>query len=114
MFVVNEERIEVGKKHISKFKGMLQQSRKLELQKLELQKQKKNVAQETFDSQPLHMRKTICFHAGLKSRHVEMKFAELTPTERHQVVAALNSFIGLTESLPKFISDDDCRINIKH
>lgn len=109
MFVVNEERIEVGKKHISKFKGMLQHSRKLELQK-----QKKNVAQETFDSQPLHMRKTICFHAGLKSRHVEMKFAELTPTERHQVVAALNSLLGLAESLPKMINEDDCRINIKH
>lgn len=109
MFLVNEERIEVGKKHISKFKGMLRNSRKLELQK-----QKKNVAQETFDSQPLHMRKTICFHAGLKSRHVEMKFAELTPTERHQVVAALNSLLGLIETLPDFISEDDCRINIKH
>ena len=109
MFLVNEERIEVGKKHISKFKGMLRNSRKLELQK-----QKKNVAQETFDTQPLHMRKTICFHAGLKQRHVDMKYAELTPTERHQVVAALNSLLGLTESLPKFISEDDCKINIKH
>ena len=109
MFLVNEERIEVGKKHISKFKGMLRNSRKLELQK-----KKKNVAQETFDSQPLHMRKTICFHAGLKQRHVDMKYAELTPTERHQVVAALNSLLGLTESLPKFISEDDCKINIKH
>lgn len=100
MFLGNEEHIQIGKKHLSKIKEMLEH--------------KKNVAQETFDTQPLHMRKTICFHAGLKSRHVEMKFAELTPTERHQVVAALNSLLGLTETLPKFISEDDCRINIKH
>jgi len=109
MLSVNEERIEVGKKHISKFKEMLQHSRKLELQK-----QKKNVAQETFDRQPLHMRKTICFHASLSRRHVEMKFAELTHAERQRVIAALNSLLGFTESLPKLINEDDCRINIKH
>ncbi|WP_431295765.1 hypothetical protein [Rahnella sp. PAMC 25559] len=100
MFLVNEEHIQIGKKHLSKIKQMLEH--------------KKNVAQETFDTQPLHMRKTICFHAGLKQRHVDMKYAELSPTERHQVVAALNSLLGLTESLPKFISEDDCKINIKH
>jgi hypothetical protein len=100
MFLGNEQHIQIGIKHLSKIKEMLEY--------------KKNVAQETFDSQPLHMRKTICFHAGLKSRHVEMKFAELTPTERHQVVVALNSLLGLTESLPKFISEDDCKININH
>lgn len=100
MFLGNEEHIQIGKKHLTKIKEMLEQ--------------KKNVAQETFDGQPLHMRKTICFHAGLKNRHVEMKFAELTLTERHQVVAALNSLLGLTESLPKFISEDDCKINIRH
>ncbi|MDR3434668.1 MAG: hypothetical protein P4L95_22670 [Rouxiella aceris] len=100
MFLGNEEHIQIGKKHLSKIKEMFDY--------------RKNVAQETFDTQPLHMRKTICFHAGLKNRHVDMKFAELTPTERHQVVAALNSLLGLTEQLPKFISEDDCRINIKH
>ncbi|WP_414066674.1 DUF5347 family protein [Rahnella inusitata] len=100
MFLGNAEHIQIGKKHLSKIKEMLEH--------------KKNVAQETFDTQPLHMRKTICFLAGLSRRHVEMKFAELTPTERHQVVAALNSLIGLTASLPKFISEDDCKININH
>ncbi len=100
MFLGNEEHIQIGKKHLSKIKEMLDH--------------RKNVAQETFDTQPLHMRKTICFHAGLKSRHVEMKFAELTPTERHQVVAALNSLLSLTKSLPKFISEDDCAINTSH
>jgi len=100
MSLVNEEHIQIGKKHLSRIKEMFDF--------------RKNVAQETFDTQPLHMRRTICFHAGLSRRHLEMKFAELTPTERHQVVVALNSLLGLTESLPKFISDDDCKINIKH
>ncbi|EMG5752469.1 hypothetical protein V5E47_002843, partial [Yersinia enterocolitica] len=27
---------------------------------------RKNVAQEAFDKSPAHLRKTICFHAGLK------------------------------------------------
>jgi len=45
MFLGNEEHIQIGKKHLSKIKEMLEH--------------KKNVAQETFDSQPLHMRKTM-------------------------------------------------------
>lgn len=28
---------------------------------------RKNVAQEAFDKSPAHLRKTICFHAGLKT-----------------------------------------------
>ncbi|WP_145518694.1 hypothetical protein, partial [Yersinia bercovieri] len=51
---------------------------------------RKNVTQEAFDKSPTHLRKTICFHAGLKSRHVNMQFSELTPAERESVVEALN------------------------
>ena len=100
MLLATDKQIEIGIKHISKIKEMFPF--------------RKNAAQEAFDESPLHWRKTICFHAGLKARHVEMKFSELNYTERKQVVAALNSFIGLTESLPKFISEDDCKLNTNH
>lgn len=100
MLLANEKQIEIGRKHISRIKEMLGV--------------RKNAAQEAFDESPPHMRKTICFHAGLKSRHVEMKFSELNYTERKQVVAALNSLIDLTDSLPKFISEDDCALNTSH
>ncbi|OWF80044.1 hypothetical protein B4900_08430 [Yersinia rohdei] len=73
---------------------------------------RKNVAQEAFDKSPAHLRKTICFHAGLKSRHVNMQFSELTPAERESVVDALNYLIEFTRSLPPFISNDDCTLNI--
>ncbi|WP_145495263.1 hypothetical protein [Yersinia bercovieri] len=73
---------------------------------------RKNVAQEAFDKSPAHFRKTICFHAGLKSRHVNMQFSELTPAERESVVDALNYLIEFTRSLPPFVSNDDCTLNI--
>ncbi|CNH94182.1 gpB bacteriophage P2 [Yersinia massiliensis] len=73
---------------------------------------RKNVAQEAFDKSPAHLRKTICFHAGLKSRHVNMQFSELTPAERESVVDALNDLIEFTRSLPPFVSNDDCILNI--
>ncbi|CFR27321.1 TPA: hypothetical protein ACVBYD_004722 [Yersinia enterocolitica] len=73
---------------------------------------RKNVAQEAFDKSPAHLRKTICFHAGLKSRHVNMQFSELTPAERESVVDALNYLIEFTRSLPPFVSNDDCTLNI--
>lgn len=73
---------------------------------------RKNVAQEAFDKSPAHLRKTICFHAGLKSRHVNMQFSELTPAERESVVDALNDLIEFTRSLPPFVSNDDCTLNI--
>ncbi|WP_145521325.1 hypothetical protein [Yersinia aldovae] len=73
---------------------------------------RKNVAQEAFDKSPAHLRKTICFHAGLKKRHVNMQFSELTPAERESVVEALNYLIEFTRSLPPFISNDDCTLNI--
>ncbi|EKN3970499.1 hypothetical protein ACU6N7_002929 [Yersinia enterocolitica] len=73
---------------------------------------RKNVAQEAFDKSPAHLRKTICFHAGLKSRHVNMQFSELTPAERESVVETLNYLIEFTRSLPSFVSNDDCTLNI--
>ncbi|CNF96894.1 gpB bacteriophage P2 [Yersinia enterocolitica] len=73
---------------------------------------RKNVAQEAFDKSPAHFRKTICFHAGLKSRHVTMQFSELSPAERESVVETLNYLIEFTRSLPPFISNDDCTLNI--
>ncbi|EKN4915526.1 hypothetical protein [Yersinia enterocolitica] len=73
---------------------------------------RKNVAQEAFDKSPAHLRKTICFHAGLKSRHVNMQFSELSPAERESIVETLNYLIEFTRSLPPFISNDDCTLNI--
>lgn len=100
MLLANEKQREIGIKHLSRIKEMFPF--------------RKNAAQEAFDESPQHMRKTICFHAGLKARHVEMKFSELSYAERSQVVAALNSLIGLTDSLPKFISNDDSALNTNH
>lgn len=71
---------------------------------------RKNVAQEAFDKSPGHIRRTVCFHAGLKERHVNMKFAEMTYSERKQIVWALNDLIDLSKTLPRFISDDDCEL----
>lgn len=100
MLLASDKQREIGIKHISRIKEMFPF--------------RKNAAQEAFDQSTPHMRKTICFHAGLKTRHVEMKFSELTYAERKQVVAALNSFIDLVDSLPRFISEDDCVLNTNH
>ncbi|WAT01021.1 hypothetical protein [Rouxiella chamberiensis] len=100
MLLADDKQREIGIKHISKIKEMLAF--------------KKNVAQETFDESPLHMRKTICFHAGLKARHINAKFSELSYTERLQVVAALNSLIDFAGTLPRFVSKDDCKTNSNH
>ncbi|WP_261152355.1 hypothetical protein [Serratia quinivorans] len=72
---------------------------------------RKNVAQEAFDKSPGHIRRTVCFHAGLKGRHINMKFSEMSYSERKQIVWALNDLIDLSKTLPRFISDDDCELN---
>ncbi|CNE37416.1 hypothetical protein QVN42_13100 [Yersinia nurmii] len=73
---------------------------------------RKNVTQEAFDKAPVHLRKTICFHAGLKNCHVNMQFSELSQAERESIVEALNDLIEFTRSLPPFVSNDDCTLNI--
>ena len=40
-----------------------------------------------------------------------MKFAEMSYSERKQIVWALNDLIDLSKTLPRFISDDDCELN---
>ncbi len=79
--------------------------------KRELFPHKRNQAQEAFDKSPEHIRRTVCFHAGLKERHIKMKFAEMSYSERKQIVWALNDLIDLSKTLPRFISDDDCELN---
>ena len=100
MLLADKKQREIGLTHISRIKEMIGI--------------RKNVAQKTFDTSPPHMRKAICFIAGLKERHLNMKFQELSYKERLQVVSALNSLIDLTGSLPRFISEDDCKINTNH
>ncbi|EMZ5852918.1 TPA: hypothetical protein PXR14_003846 [Yersinia enterocolitica] len=73
-----------------------------------------NISQETFDNSPESLRKTICMYAGLKSRHVTMTFSELSLSERVKVVDALNALIDFVNSLPPFISNDDCTLNINN
>lgn len=72
---------------------------------------RKNIAQETFDKAPEHLRMMICFHAGLKSRHTSMTFAEMTFNERTKIVEALNSIIDVAKGLPSLVSIDDCYLN---
>ncbi|MHA7846192.1 hypothetical protein [Serratia sp. D1N4] len=79
--------------------------------KRELFAHKKNLAQEAFDKSPEHIRKTLCFHAELKARHVQMTFAEMSYTERQKIIWALNDLIDLSKTLPRFISNDDCELN---
>jgi len=100
MLLADEKQREIGLTHISRIKEMIGT--------------RKNVAQETFDTIPPHMKKALCFMAGLKERHLTMKFQELNNTERLQVVSALNSLIDFTGTLPRFISEDDCKINTNH
>ena len=100
MLFADERQREVGLTHISRIKEMIGI--------------RKNVAQETFDTSPPHMRKAICFIAGLKERHLNMKFLELSYKERLEVVSALNSLIDFVGTLPGFISDADCKINTNH
>lgn len=73
-------------------------------------KKAKNEAQEAFDKSPWHIRRTICFHAGLKERHVTMKFTEMSHFDRGRIIWALNDLIDLSKTLPRFISDDDCEL----
>lgn len=72
---------------------------------------RKNVAQEAFDKSPGHTRRTVCFHAGLKEKHVSMKFEEMSYTERQKLIWAFNDLIDLSKTLPRFISNDDCELN---
>jgi uncharacterized circularly permuted ATP-grasp superfamily protein len=74
----------------------------------------KNIAQETFDESTPTMRKLICFHAGLKSRHINMRFFELAHSERIKVIEALNSLIEFGNALPAFISETDSVLDIEH
>ncbi|EMH4103951.1 hypothetical protein RGJ12_002655 [Serratia marcescens] len=72
---------------------------------------RRNVAQDAFDKSPGHIRRTLCFHAGLKERHVNMKFVEMSYTERQKLIWAFNDIIDLSKTLPRFISNDDCELN---
>ncbi|MBH2773868.1 hypothetical protein I5L29_16200 [Serratia marcescens] len=67
-----------------------------------------NHAEEVYNTAPLHLRHTFCFHAGLTERHVWLKFHEMGYTERRQIIAALNELISLSQSLPRYISETDC------
>lgn len=98
MLLATDTQKAIGIKRISKIKR-------------ELFAYRKNVAQEAFDKSPPHIRKTICFHAELKARHVLMTFAEMSYTERQKIIWALNDLIDLSKTLPRFISDDDCELN---
>ncbi|MCC3704141.1 DUF5347 family protein [Rouxiella badensis] len=100
MLLANEKQREIGIKHISRMKEMINA--------------RKNIAQETFDTSTPHMRKVICIAAELKERHLNMKFHELSFKERLKVVVALNSLIDLTSLLPRFVSVVDCEINTNH
>ena len=98
MLLANEDQRSIGIERISQIKRHYFPNRK-------------NIAQDTFDKAPEHLRMMICFHAGLKSRHTSMTFCELTFNEREKIVEALNSLIELAKSLPSLISIDDCYIN---
>ncbi|HGM5048791.1 TPA: hypothetical protein ACKP2I_001595 [Serratia marcescens] len=72
---------------------------------------RKNVAQEAFDKSPEHIRRTVCFHAGLKERHVSMTFSEMSYTDRQKLIWAFNDLLDMSKNLPRFISNDDCELN---
>lgn len=73
-----------------------------------------NHAEEIYDTAPLHLRHTFCFHAGLTERYVWLKFHEMGYAERRKIVAALNELISLSQSLPRYISETDCLLPPKN
>lgn len=99
MLLANDNQKAIGIKRISQIKR-------------DYFSRRRNEAQEAFDKSPGHIRRTICFHAGLKERHVNMKFSELSYSERKKIIWALNDLIDLSKYLPRFISDDDCELSI--
>lgn len=66
--------------------------------------------QQVFDNAPDHWKRLLCFHAGLKARHVTLRYAGLTQEERVAVVQALRSLIAFSQTLPRFISDSDATL----
>lgn len=72
-----------------------------------------NRAEDIYNTAPLHLRHTFCFHAGLTERHVGLKFHEMAYGERRKIVAALNEFISLSKSLPRYINEADCLLTRK-
>ena len=72
-----------------------------------------NHAEAIYNTAPLHVRHTFCFHAGLTERHVWLKFHEMGYAERRQIVAALNELISPSQSLPRYISEADCLLTQK-
>jgi len=70
----------------------------------------KNPTQQIFDGAPDHWKRLLCFHAGLKARHVTLCYAELTQEERCCVIEALRSLTAFARTLPRFLSDNDCTL----
>ncbi|ANS41265.1 hypothetical protein [Serratia inhibens] len=75
--------------------------------------QQANQAEEIYNTAPLHLRHTFCFHAGLTERHVMLLFHEMNYSQRQKIVATLNEFIALGKSLPRYISEEDCLLTQK-
>ncbi|PLR33170.1 hypothetical protein [Chimaeribacter arupi] len=70
----------------------------------------KNPTQQIFDGAPDHWKRLLCFHAGLKARHITLSYAELTQEERRCVIEALRSLMAFARTLPRFLSDNDCTL----
>lgn len=47
--------------------------------------------QTLFDTAPDEWKVTLCFHAGLKARHTQMAFDELSAEEKRQIIDAILS-----------------------
>ncbi|KFB87022.1 hypothetical protein FCL49_16275 [Serratia proteamaculans] len=100
MLLANEEQRAIGLRRIAEIRRTLFA-------------QYKNQAEEIYNTAPLHLRHTLCFHAGLTERHVMLQFHEMSYPQRQKIVAALNAFIELGKSLPRYISEEDCLLNQK-
>ncbi|QPS85336.1 hypothetical protein I6G46_14100 [Serratia plymuthica] len=73
-----------------------------------------NQAEEIYNTAPLHLRHTLCFHAGLTESHSLLPlFHEMSYSQRQKIIAALNEFIALGKSLPRYISEEDCQLTQK-
>ncbi|WP_421671735.1 DUF5347 family protein [Rahnella sp. EDr1-12] len=78
MFLGTEQQRQTGLRHIAHLKDTHFSD-------------KRNKVENIFDNAPDKWKTTLCFHAGLKRRHVHLPYGDMTSDEQLKIIQALLS-----------------------
>ena len=86
MFLGSEQQRQAGLRHIAHLKEIYFS-------------EKRNKVEDIYDHAPDKWKTTLCFHAGLKRRHIYLTYSELTSDEQLKIIQALLSLRHFSSSL---------------